>query len=107
MRISGRLSHRGVRLRLLSVDAPRGSHVLVRCDGRSCPYRTSARTTGRVRLRAFEKPLRAGVTVRIYVTSRTAIGKYTIFKIRRGAAPSRADACLMPGSRKPVSCPRG
>jgi hypothetical protein len=106
VRIAGRLSRRGVRIKLLSIDAPPGAHVLVRCSGRSCPYKTSVRATSAVRLRAFERRLRAGVTIRIYVTSPNAIGKYTIFKIRKGRAPVRADACLLPRSRKPVACPR-
>ena len=47
----------------------------------------------------------SGETVRIYVTSNRAIGKYTVFKILKKAAPIRIDGCLMPGSFKPVVCP--
>jgi hypothetical protein len=107
VRIAGRLTRHGARLKRLSVNAPPGSKVLVRCKGRSCPYRTSVRIARGLRLRVFEKRLRAGVTIRIYVTSGAAIGKYTAFKIRKHRAPKRTDACLAPGSLKPVRCPAG
>jgi hypothetical protein len=107
IRIAGRTTRRGVRIRLLSVDAPPGSTVQVRCKGRGCPFKASVRTAKVVRVRRLERRLRAGVTVRVYVTSSTAIGKYTVFKIRKAQTPLRADACLMPGSLRPVACPSG
>ena len=105
VRIAGRTTRRGVRVKLLRVDAPPGSTVQVRCKGRSCPFHSSVRAASVVRVRRLERMLRAGVRVRVYVTSPTAIGKYTVFKIRRHQAPLRADACLMPGSLDPVVCP--
>jgi PKD domain-containing protein len=107
VRIAGRVSRRGVRLSLLSVEAPPGSSVQVRCKGRTCPFRRSARAAGVVRLRRLEKALRAGVVIRIYVTSSSAIGKYTSFKIRKRRAPLRADGCLAPDSLKRIPCPGG
>jgi hypothetical protein len=108
VRIAGRTTRRGVRIKLLMIDAPPGSTVQVRCQGRSCPFRSSVRTAKFVRVRRLERKLRAGVTVRVYVSSSTAIGKYTVFKIRkRRQPPLRADACLMPGSLRPVVCPSG
>jgi hypothetical protein len=105
VRIAGRTSRHGVRIRLLSVDAPPGATVEVRCHGRSCPFQSRVRATNVVRMRDLEKRLRAGVKVRIYVTSATSIGKYTVFKIRRHEEPLRRDKCLMPGSLKPITCP--
>jgi PKD repeat protein len=107
VRIAGRTTRRGVHLKLLTVDAPQGSSVLVRCRGRGCPFKAKTRTASFLRLHRLERPLRAGVMVRIYVTSRSAIGKYTLFKILKNAAPVRVDGCLMPGSLKPVVCPSG
>jgi hypothetical protein len=61
-----------------------------------------------VRLRSLERALRAGVIIRIYVSSTGAIGKYTVFKIRKGRQPPiRDDSCLMPGSLRPIACPSG
>jgi PKD domain-containing protein len=107
VRIAGRTSRGGVRIRLLSVDAPPGSTVEIRCKGRGCPFQSRVRATNVVRMRGFEKRLRAGVKVRIYVTSSTSIGKYTVFKIRKRQEPLRSDSCLMPGSLKPFACPAG
>jgi PKD domain len=105
VRIAGRTTRGGVRLTRLSVDAPPGSVVRVRCKGPGCPFRSSVRAAKVVRLRRLERTLRAGVIIRIYVTGTSAIGKYTVFKIRRGHPPVRDDSCLMPGSLKPIACP--
>jgi PKD repeat protein len=107
IRIAGSLTKRGARLRLLSVKAPRGSRVAANCRGRSCARKAVRRRAGRrtLRLRAFERSLRAGTVLEIRVLSRTRIGKYTRFKIRKGKAPARRDRCVWPGKRKPRACP--
>jgi PKD repeat protein len=127
VRIVGRITSRGTLLRLLRVDAPAGAKVLVRCSGRSCPFRKQVRvavsaagarplsfaTAARpealaakvVRLRRLERLLRPGARITIFVTRPDAIGKYTRFRIRRGKPPARADRCLRPGSSRPVRCP--
>ena len=46
-----------------------------------------------------------GVRVRVYVTKRGAVGKYTRFRFRAGNAPVRTDRCVMPGSWAPAECP--
>ena len=58
-----------------------------------------------VRVRKLERVLRAGAVVKIYVTQRARIGKYTRVKIRAGKAPARIDMCLPPDSWRPVRCP--
>jgi PKD domain-containing protein len=105
VRIAGRTTKRGVRVKLLRIDAPPGATIQVRCKGRSCPFHSSVRTANVVRVRKLERILRVGVTVRVYVSSQTAIGKYTVFKIRKRQSPLRTDACLLPGSLRPVACP--
>jgi hypothetical protein len=106
VRIAGRTTRWGVHLTRLSVDAPPGSVVRVRCKGPSCPFSSSVRAARVVRLRSLERALRSGVIIRIYVSSAGAIGKYTVFKIRKGRQPPiRDDSCLMPGSLKPIACP--
>jgi PKD repeat protein len=116
VRIAGRIMKHGTRIRLLSVDAPRGAKVSVRCAGRGCPFAKQVRVADRgpaawaarqVRMRRLERLLRPGVIVKVYVTSQTAIGKYTRFRIRGGKAPARVDRCLNPGSWRPVRCPSG
>ena len=115
VRMAGRIGTRGTKFRVLTVDAPTGSTVTVRCKGRGCPFAKSTRAARagervayaarRVRIRKLEgRLLRAGVVVRIFVTKAGTIGKFTSIKIRGGKSPKRVDRCLMPGSTKPVQC---
>jgi PKD repeat protein len=116
VRLAGRITSSGTRVRFLSVDAPRGAKVSIRCSGRGCPFAKNVRLAGRgpqaraakrVRVRSLERLLRPGVRVRIFVTAKDSIGKYTRFRIRRGKTPARADRCMNPGSWRPVRCPSG
>ena len=114
VRLTGRITGRGTRVRLLRVKAPVRAKITIRCTGRSCPFRkqvravpsgTSARTVATVRVRRLERLLLPGVRVRVYVTKRGEVGKYTRFRFRAGNAPVRTDRCVMPGSLAPVECP--
>jgi hypothetical protein len=105
VRIRGRLTRSGARITLLTVLAPRGARITVRCIGRGCPVRRIARTASVTRLTRFERSLPAGTRLIVTVTKRRRIGKHTTIAIRRGKAPTRRDRCLMPGARKPVACP--
>ncbi len=107
VRIAGLILGRGARVRLLSLVAPVGVHVVVRCRGRGCPARRLARTTTRrvVRFRRFERLLPAGVTLEFFVRRAGRIGKYSRIRIRAGRPPLRVDRCLVPGRPRPVRCP--
>jgi hypothetical protein len=120
VRVSGIVRKGGMKLRLLSVRAPVGASVRVRCSGPGCPFRLRTRTvasharssasiappTGLVRIRRFgRRLLRVGAAVRVYVTRGNAIGKYTLLRVRSGRLPARIDRCVLPGSRTPVFCP--
>jgi PKD domain len=107
VRIAGRLTSRGARITLLSVRGPRRAKVVLRCKGRKCPYK---RTTARIKRRRVDfkrmrRELRAGTIIRIFVSQRGKIGKYTRFRIRRGKVPARIDRCLEPGATKASRCP--
>jgi hypothetical protein len=106
VRIRGYFAPAGVRVALLAVRAPRGARISARCIGRGCPVRALPSETGPVRLRAFERFLRAGTLLQIRVVARGKIGKYTSFLIRAHKAPLRTDRCLMPNRTRPVACPR-
>lgn len=102
----------GVRLSLLSVQAPAGASITVRCRGHGCPVKVMRRRararpghTAQVRFERLERALRAGIVLVVRVQAREEIGKYTRFAIRRGAIPTRSDACLYPGRARPVACP--
>jgi PKD repeat protein len=108
VRMAGRIGKRGTNFRLLTVDAPSGSTVTVRCRGRGCPFSKTtraAKVAKKLRIRKLEnRLLRAGTTIRIFVTKAGTIGKYTSISIRGGKPPKRVDRCLMPGSMKPSQC---
>jgi hypothetical protein len=116
VRIAGKVDRKGARIKHLSVRAPFGSTVTVRCKGGGCPFRRATRTlasAGRakapaktVTFRRLERHfLRGGASVKVLVSRPGEIGKYTLFRIRRGKPPTRNDSCLQPGSTKPVQCP--
>jgi hypothetical protein len=116
VRIAGRITRLGTRVRLLRIEAPRGTKVSVRCDGRSCPFKKQVRAVSvtprnvaaaTVRVRRLERLILAGVRVRVYVTRSGSIGKYTRFRFRAGKAPVRVDRCVLPGVWSPSECPAG
>lgn len=104
VRIRGRLTRSGARITLLTVRAPRGARIGLRCIGDGCPARRWAGTASLTRIARFQAALPAGTRLVISVTKAGRIGKHTTIVIRRGQAPLRRDRCLMPGSRKPVRC---
>lgn len=108
VRIVGRLSPRGARIRLLSVRAPATATIIVRCFRRRC--RRSSLTEARgfsraVRFRRFERRFVSGTIIEVAIGRPGAIGKYTRFRIRRGRRPARMDACLRPGDTRGTPCP--
>jgi hypothetical protein len=111
VRIAGRLTRRGARLRLISVRAGRGARIELRCLGKGCRpqpvvARISAKKAKKARhFKRFQRAYRAGTRLEIRVTAPRRIGKYTRIRIRKGKAPARVDKCLVPGSRKPQACP--
>jgi hypothetical protein len=106
IRLRGRVDRNGAFITLLRVQAPKGSKVSVFCKGKSCPLRWKSviTTTGIVRSRPFERRLRVGTTLTIYVTKAGFTGKYTRFKIRKKKAPTRIDRCARSMGGPPVSC---
>ncbi|HEU0025100.1 MAG TPA: hypothetical protein VFQ12_10730 [Thermoleophilaceae bacterium] len=99
---------RGARVLLLGVRAPPGVRVRIRCRGRSCPWhrKVVSPKDGRVRFRRLQRRLRAGTVIEVFVTQPGSVGKYTRFRIRgRRRAPVRVDDCVVPGAKRPRSCP--
>ena len=116
VRIAGAETGNGVRVRLLTVQAPVSTKIVVTCSGPGCKKSESrlATTSASTKLKAgavmltfkrFERSLRAGVVLQIRVTKAGQIGKFTSFKIRRHKLPLRSDACLRPASSAPSACP--
>jgi hypothetical protein len=105
VRIRGYAVHGGMRITLLSVRGPRSARVSAQCVGAGCPRHRLAPLALPVRLRTFERYLRAGTVLRLRITAATAIGKYTSFRIRAHGAPRRRDRCLLPDRWAPARCP--
>jgi hypothetical protein len=104
VRIRGYFARAGARITLLSVRAPRSATISARCVGDGCPIANRSFGAAPVRLRVFERYLRAGTLLQIRVVRPGRIGKYTSFLIRARRAPLRTDRCLMPGRRAPIRC---
>jgi hypothetical protein len=107
VRLAGRIQGDGVRITLLTVWGPVGSKITISCRGttRSCPRaKTTIRATAQLtRFRAFQRRMRAGTVLRIYITRPGTVGKYTRFTIRRQSSPLRRDGCALPNST-PITC---
>ncbi len=113
VRVVGVAFAKGMRLRLLSVQqAPPGAVVRVRCRGGGCPRHGASRTTvagphgvPTIVFRSFERFLRPGAVIEVFVTKAGSLGKYTRLRVRRGKVPERVDLCLDAAGVKPISCP--
>lgn len=107
VRYAGRLSPRGVFITLLAVRMPKGARFKATCAKR-CPakiVKAKARSTGDRILRKLRGTYRPGAVLRISITKKDRIGKYTLITIPKGGAPRRTDKCLWPSSKKPRKCP--
>jgi hypothetical protein len=112
VRIISTYTRRGIKLKLLRVQASAGAQITVTCRGRGCPVKSlkrlaasanagvSAYTFGRL-----QRPLRAGVVVEIRVSKSGQIGKYTRLTVRRSKLPQRVDQCLDSAGVKAIACP--
>jgi PKD repeat protein len=114
VRFAGSETSSGVRLRLLTIQAPVGARVTVSCRGRGCPAKSEGqialsrkRNAGTVvvEFRRFERSLRAGVVLEIRISKPGEIGKFTRFAVRRGKLPERVDTCLDAAGVSPLACP--
>ncbi len=110
VRVVGVPTARGSQLSLISVLAPKGAHVGVRCKGGACPYKHKRFTSKgkRVVLRALSGSYVEGNVIEIRVTRFETMGKITRLRVRAGKRPARLDRCIVPGRpNKPVRCPSG
>ncbi len=113
VRVAGVAFAHGIKLRLLSVQqAPAGALVRVRCRGRGCPPHGASRTTvagphgvPAIVFRSFDRFLRPGAVIEVFVTKAGALGKYTRLRVRRGRVPERVDLCLDATGVTPIACP--
>ena|GEM_PF-867353 len=116
VRMAGSYDAAGVKISLLTVQAPVGATVTVICRGTGCPTKSESVVASSgpkgnkagtvvVTLRRFERPLRAGTILKIEVSDHGDIGKFTKFVIHHDKLPSRQDLCLSPAGTTPILCP--
>jgi large repetitive protein len=115
VRMAGSYNASGAKISVLAVLAPVGAKVAITCRGPHCPAKSLALLaaagaknkagTTLITFRRFERSLRAGVVLEIWVSKHGEIGKFTRFTIRRGKSPSRVDECLNPAGTTPIVCP--
>jgi hypothetical protein len=106
VRISGVLTVGGAKIAKLTVRAPKGARIAVRCEGKGCPVRKLARATKLVHIKQFERELRAGTKLTVTISKPGYISKVTTISIRKGKAPLRSDLCQSPGTAKLSRCPK-
>lgn len=103
VRIKGTLVPGGARVTRLRIRAPDTARVVVRCARSGCRF--FSRSIGGGRVRALERFLPSRTRITVLITRPGMIGKHVEIVIRDDRAPRRRDACLMPGSTRPVQCP--
>ncbi len=113
VRIAGRQTSSGVRLSLLTVEAPVSARVTVRIRGAGRRIASgvsriarSKQTSGSVLMSfpRFARPIAAGSTLEVSISKAGQIGKLTRLIPRAGRLPTRQDLCLSPAG-KPMRCP--
>ena len=110
VRVVSQPTANGAHLNLLTITAPKGARVGIRCKGGNCPYKRKRFTSKgkRVTLRALGRNFNAGSIIEIRVTKPETLGSLTRLRIRAGNGPARLDRCIAPGRpNKPLRCPTG
>jgi hypothetical protein len=113
--MAGSYNARGAKITVLSVLAPVGAKVVITCRGSHCPTKSLAflaaagaknkSGTALITFKRFQRSLRSGIVLSIWVSKTGEIGKFTRFTIRRGKSPTRVDECLNPAGTTPIVCP--
>jgi PKD repeat protein len=107
VRIAGQVYPGRTVVSVLSVRAPRGALVRVRCSGPGCPkvVRRKRSKGAKLRFKTFERSLRPRAKLEVFVVAKGRVGKYTRFKVQRKRRPLRIDLCVVPGKSRPRPCP--
>ena len=108
VRLQGSYGPTGAQIRQLRVSRSARARIALRCWGPDCPYPRRRVPPGRrvVVFRGFQRHLRSGTRISIFVTQPRRIGRYTAYRVRGGElAPVRRDRCLQLESLRLTRCP--
>ena len=116
VRISGSANRRGARITRLTVKAKVGVTIASRCYGgrsKRCPSSRvrrqlitgTAGTTRTIHVKRFERRLRGGARLRLFIAREGRTGKFTSIQIRRGRVPTRRDRCVRGMTMRVITCP--
>ena len=113
VRIAGRETEAGVKLSLLTVEAPVTAKVTVRIRrtkgkatsvSRVATAARAGRATALLSFPRFARAIPAGSVLEVLVSKAEQIGKLTRLIPRHGKLPTRQDLCLSPNG-SPLACP--
>lgn len=111
VQLAGSVTGTRTKITKMVVVGPAGALVVARCQGSGCPKQAVRRklpASGRLRLRLMERRLGAGAKVVVSVAKSGYATRRTVLTMRRGRAPQRVEACVVPvpgGSPKVGACP--
>jgi PKD repeat protein len=104
IRMAGSVAGELTTLTSVSMLAPKGAVLAVRCAGGGCPSKSSfqlhMKKARSLRLPQLQRTFRAGAHITIVVTKKGFVPKRIRVTFRRGRPPLRVEQCLMPGTRK-------
>lgn len=102
----GTILSNGMRVEYLNIRGPKGALVTVACSGKGCPVKQRRKRIKRrtVSFQSYERFLRAGIKLEIFIRKKGSIGAYRAYRIRAGKRPKRIDRCLEPDKARPVRC---
>jgi PKD repeat protein len=111
VQLAGSVTGAKTKITKMVVLAPAGALVVARCHGAGCPKQAVRRrmpASGRLRLSLLERRLDVGAEVVVSVAKSGYATRRTTLTMRRGRAPQRAEACVVPvpgGRPKVGACP--
>jgi PKD repeat protein len=101
---------RVTRVMSLTIRGPKDAVVRVRCRGKGCPTKKVLRAkitkTGKpVRFKRFERRMRAGTILQIYITKQGRWGEYRKIRFRANKRAVWTDRCIKDFGAKVQRCP--
>jgi hypothetical protein len=107
VRIRGRYTTKGATITLFTVNAPKGSSTRLTCSKGTCPAKSQTIKGGKTtHVKKFERALKTGTQLMLTTTRKGYVSEVTLITIRRKAAPTRSDSCILPGKKSRQRGPR-